>query len=236
MALAPDSAPVGGRGVVLLTLCDATTFLHLADSADCPAVCARVDLQPVTRFQSGQPDRETDPLNNRGYGRTHDFVGELRIGAVAVESDIAERGFAVEIGEIALTECETVNQFKGLKTEPLQFTRNWLNSVAPDRTTFPTTEAAALFARERRIVTACPVHRRPANQNRQGGPNRPVCRFIGRNESTVCKRMQGRTVKRSLANFPWILEAERDLRELTGSCVCVLFKACRRTSGKPLSN
>jgi alpha-D-ribose 1-methylphosphonate 5-triphosphate synthase subunit PhnI len=61
----------------------------------------------------------------RGYGRTHAFVGELRIGAVAVEVDIPELGFAVEIGEIELTECETVNQFKGSKTEPPQFTRGY---------------------------------------------------------------------------------------------------------------
>ncbi len=61
----------------------------------------------------------------RGYGRTHAFVGELRIGMVAVEMDIPELGFAVEIGEIELTECETVNQFKGSKTEPPQFTRGY---------------------------------------------------------------------------------------------------------------
>ncbi|MFN3992407.1 MAG: carbon-phosphorus lyase complex subunit PhnI [Tabrizicola flagellatus] len=61
----------------------------------------------------------------RGYGRTHAFVGELRIGRVAVEVDIPELGFAVEIGEIELTECETVNQFKGSKTEPPQFTRGY---------------------------------------------------------------------------------------------------------------
>ncbi|MFN3282576.1 MAG: carbon-phosphorus lyase complex subunit PhnI [Tabrizicola sp.] len=61
----------------------------------------------------------------RGYGRTHAFVGELRIGTVAVEVDIPELGLAVEIGEIELTECETVNQFKGSKTEPPQFTRGY---------------------------------------------------------------------------------------------------------------
>jgi alpha-D-ribose 1-methylphosphonate 5-triphosphate synthase subunit PhnI len=61
----------------------------------------------------------------RGYGRTHAFVGELRIGAVAVEMDIPELGFAVQIGEVELTECETVNQFKGSKTEPPQFTRGY---------------------------------------------------------------------------------------------------------------
>ena len=61
----------------------------------------------------------------RGYGRTHAFVGELRIGTVAVEMDIPELGFSVEIGEVELTECETVNQFKGSKTEPPQFTRGY---------------------------------------------------------------------------------------------------------------
>src|SRR5690606_28416502 len=61
----------------------------------------------------------------RGYGRTHAFVGELRIGRVAVEVEIPELGFAVEIGEVELTECETVNQFKGSRTEPPQFTRGY---------------------------------------------------------------------------------------------------------------
>ncbi len=61
----------------------------------------------------------------RGFGRTHAFVGELRIGMVAVQLDIPELGFAVEIGEIELTECETINQFKGSKSEPPQFTRGY---------------------------------------------------------------------------------------------------------------
>ncbi len=61
----------------------------------------------------------------RGYARNHAFVGELRIGAVVVEMDIPELGFAIEIGEVVLTECETVNQFKGSKTEPPQFTRGY---------------------------------------------------------------------------------------------------------------
>lgn len=61
----------------------------------------------------------------RGYGRTHAFVGELRIGVVAVEMDIPELGFAIDLGEITVTECETVNQFTGSKTEPPQFTRGY---------------------------------------------------------------------------------------------------------------
>ena len=61
----------------------------------------------------------------RGYARNHAFVGELRIGAVAVEMDIPELGFAVEIADITLTEVETVNQFAGSKSEPPQFTRGY---------------------------------------------------------------------------------------------------------------
>ncbi|MFV1875953.1 carbon-phosphorus lyase complex subunit PhnI [Nioella sp.] len=63
--------------------------------------------------------------SQRGFGRTHPFVGELRIGEVAVEMDIPELGFAIEIGEITVTECETVNQFTGSKTQPAQFTRGY---------------------------------------------------------------------------------------------------------------
>ncbi|MDO6457160.1 carbon-phosphorus lyase complex subunit PhnI [Celeribacter halophilus] len=61
----------------------------------------------------------------RGYGNSHAFVGELRIGRVAVEMDIPELGFAIEIGEVELTECETVNKFAGSKVEPPQFTRGY---------------------------------------------------------------------------------------------------------------
>ena len=61
----------------------------------------------------------------RGYARNHAFVGELRIGTCSVEMEIPELGFSVEIGGVTLTECETVNQFKGSKTEPAQFTRGY---------------------------------------------------------------------------------------------------------------
>jgi alpha-D-ribose 1-methylphosphonate 5-triphosphate synthase subunit PhnI len=61
----------------------------------------------------------------RGYARNHAFVAELRIGDVAVEMDIPELGFSIEVGEVCVTECETVNQFQGSKTEPPQFTRGY---------------------------------------------------------------------------------------------------------------
>lgn len=61
----------------------------------------------------------------RGYGHTHPFVGELRVGDVIVSMTPAELGFSIEIGEITLTECEMINQFAGSKLHPPQFTRGY---------------------------------------------------------------------------------------------------------------
>ncbi|NTJ41078.1 carbon-phosphorus lyase complex subunit PhnI [Agrobacterium larrymoorei] len=61
----------------------------------------------------------------RGYGRNHPFVGEIRIGEVEVELDVPELGFAISIGDIQVTECQMVNQFKGSAKAPPQFTRGY---------------------------------------------------------------------------------------------------------------
>ncbi|MDT7514752.1 carbon-phosphorus lyase complex subunit PhnI [Rhodoferax mekongensis] len=61
----------------------------------------------------------------RGYAHSHPFVGEVRLGSVAVEIEPEELGFAISIGDIEITECEMVNQFAGSKTEPPQFTRGY---------------------------------------------------------------------------------------------------------------
>jgi alpha-D-ribose 1-methylphosphonate 5-triphosphate synthase subunit PhnI len=61
----------------------------------------------------------------RGYGRTHAFAGEIRMGEVEIEFVPEELGFAVPLGRITLTECEMVTQFKGSATEPPQFTRGY---------------------------------------------------------------------------------------------------------------
>jgi alpha-D-ribose 1-methylphosphonate 5-triphosphate synthase subunit PhnI len=61
----------------------------------------------------------------RGYGNNHPFVGELRVGEVSVEIIPPELGFAIDIGEITLTECQMVNQFRGSRTVPPQFTRGY---------------------------------------------------------------------------------------------------------------
>jgi alpha-D-ribose 1-methylphosphonate 5-triphosphate synthase subunit PhnI len=61
----------------------------------------------------------------RGYGRTHPFAGEIRLGEVEVEFVAEEVGFAVPLGRITVTECQMVNQFKGSVTEPPCFTRGY---------------------------------------------------------------------------------------------------------------
>ncbi|MDQ0318097.1 alpha-D-ribose 1-methylphosphonate 5-triphosphate synthase subunit PhnI [Pararhizobium capsulatum DSM 1112] len=61
----------------------------------------------------------------RGYGRTHPFVGEVRIGEVEVEFDLPELGFAVSLGRIQVTECQMINQFQGSAKSPPQFTRGY---------------------------------------------------------------------------------------------------------------
>lgn len=61
----------------------------------------------------------------RGYARNHPFAGEIRLGKVSVEFAPQELGFAIELGEIEITECEMVNQFTGSKKAPPQFTRGY---------------------------------------------------------------------------------------------------------------
>jgi alpha-D-ribose 1-methylphosphonate 5-triphosphate synthase subunit PhnI len=61
----------------------------------------------------------------RGYGNAHPFVGEIRVGEVAVCFTPPELGFEIELGDIGVTECQMVNQFKGSRTEPPQFTRGY---------------------------------------------------------------------------------------------------------------
>jgi alpha-D-ribose 1-methylphosphonate 5-triphosphate synthase subunit PhnI len=59
----------------------------------------------------------------RGYAFTHPFAGEIRVGAVPLEIVPDELGFAIQIGEIALTDCQMINQFVGSAGQPPQFTR-----------------------------------------------------------------------------------------------------------------
>lgn len=61
----------------------------------------------------------------RGYGKNHPFAGEIRVGEVEVIIEPEELGFAVTIADIQVTEVQMVNQFKGSKELPPQFTRGY---------------------------------------------------------------------------------------------------------------
>ena len=61
----------------------------------------------------------------RGYGGSHPFAGEIRMGEVSIEIEPPELGFAIDIGDLTVTECQMVNQFKGSKTHPPRFTRGY---------------------------------------------------------------------------------------------------------------
>ncbi|ADO50303.1 carbon-phosphorus lyase complex subunit PhnI [[Enterobacter] lignolyticus] len=61
----------------------------------------------------------------RGYGRNHPFAGEIRSGYVEIAIVPEELGFAVNVGELLLTECEMVNGFVAPENEAPHFTRGY---------------------------------------------------------------------------------------------------------------
>ena len=61
----------------------------------------------------------------RGYAESHPFVGEIRFGTVDLCLVPEELGFEISLGDVAVTECQMVNQFKGSQSEPPQFTRGY---------------------------------------------------------------------------------------------------------------
>jgi alpha-D-ribose 1-methylphosphonate 5-triphosphate synthase subunit PhnI len=63
--------------------------------------------------------------SQRGYANSHPFAGEVRHGRVHVELMPDELGFAIDIGEIELTECQMINQFVGSASVVPQFTRGY---------------------------------------------------------------------------------------------------------------
>jgi alpha-D-ribose 1-methylphosphonate 5-triphosphate synthase subunit PhnI len=58
----------------------------------------------------------------RGYANGHPFAGEIRRGLVAVEVMADELGFALDLGDVELTECQMINQFSGAHDRPPRFT------------------------------------------------------------------------------------------------------------------
>jgi len=61
----------------------------------------------------------------RGYANSHPFAGEIRRGIVSVELVPDELGFAIDIGDLEVTECQMINQFSGSRDVPPQFTQGY---------------------------------------------------------------------------------------------------------------
>ncbi|MFC0218478.1 alpha-D-ribose 1-methylphosphonate 5-triphosphate synthase subunit PhnI [Pseudochelatococcus lubricantis] len=104
-----------------------------ADDAPAPDITREPMEFPASRDQRLQVLARGDEgfllalgySTQRGYGRTHPFVGEIRFGEVAVEFVPEELGFPVPLGNVRLTECQMVNQFTGSADKPPQFTRGY---------------------------------------------------------------------------------------------------------------
>jgi alpha-D-ribose 1-methylphosphonate 5-triphosphate synthase subunit PhnI len=116
---------------------DQEGLLEAAQEAASGAPVADVTREPM-RFPAGR-DARLQALargdegfllalgysTQRGYGGNHPFVGEIRMGTVSVEMVPEELAFPIVIGEIAVTECDMVNQFGGDAERPPQFTRGY---------------------------------------------------------------------------------------------------------------
>jgi alpha-D-ribose 1-methylphosphonate 5-triphosphate synthase subunit PhnI len=61
----------------------------------------------------------------RGFGFTHPYAGEIRAGEVTVTIVPPELGFSIDLGEITVTECCMLNNFRGSATEPPRFTQGY---------------------------------------------------------------------------------------------------------------
>jgi alpha-D-ribose 1-methylphosphonate 5-triphosphate synthase subunit PhnI len=63
--------------------------------------------------------------SQRGFGRTHPFAGEIRLGEVEIEFFAEEAGFALPLGHVFVSECQMINQFKGSDASAPKFTRGY---------------------------------------------------------------------------------------------------------------
>jgi alpha-D-ribose 1-methylphosphonate 5-triphosphate synthase subunit PhnI len=63
--------------------------------------------------------------SQRGWGNTHPLCGEIRMGEVAVEFVPEELGFAIDVGEITVTECQMLGGSKSSAEKPPQYMRGY---------------------------------------------------------------------------------------------------------------
>ena len=94
------------------------------DPPDFPVTDRATRLQMLARADEGYL-LAIGYSTQRGYGRNHPFAGEIRIGAIEIEIELADFDEPVCIGEITLTECQMVNQFSGSRSRAPQFTRGY---------------------------------------------------------------------------------------------------------------
>jgi len=129
----PEAAPTPTPRVTDLLIADGILPPEAAGDDD-PSDLTRVPLAfPADRAARLQALARGDEgfllglgySTQRGYGRNHPFAGEIRMGDVAVEIQPEELPFPIEIGEVELTECQMINQFKGDAENPPQFTRGY---------------------------------------------------------------------------------------------------------------
>jgi alpha-D-ribose 1-methylphosphonate 5-triphosphate synthase subunit PhnI len=138
---APASAPTAPAGPSALAS-RVTDIIARDDLIDRETAPSDASVADITRDALGFPAPRDARLQNlargdegfllglaystqRGYGRTHPFVGEIRFGEVEVELFVEDLGFAVPLGEISVTECQMVNQFTGGDGRPPRFTRGY---------------------------------------------------------------------------------------------------------------
>jgi alpha-D-ribose 1-methylphosphonate 5-triphosphate synthase subunit PhnI len=105
-----------------------------AENRDCPFDLTREPLMfPQKRAGRLQALARADEgfllalaySTQRGYGAVHPFVAELRLGSVEVEFLVPETETVITIGRLEVTECQTVNRFKGGGGRPPMFTRGY---------------------------------------------------------------------------------------------------------------
>lgn len=136
---APQEAPPGAEIAIphVMTLLDREGLVERNPQPDPACVPADLTRDAISfpaerdlRLQSLARGDEGFLLalgysTQRGYGRTHAFAGEIRMGEIEVEFVPEELGFPVPLGRITLTECEMVTQFQGSATQAPQFTRGY---------------------------------------------------------------------------------------------------------------
>jgi len=136
-AVTPETVSASQSMLPVTSLLNAEGLLEAEEPSDEAAPVADLTREPLTfpaerdaRLQALARGDEGFLLalgysTQRGYGRNHPFAGEIRMGTVAVEIQPDDLPFPIEIGEIEVTECQMVNQFKGSKSKPPQFTRGY---------------------------------------------------------------------------------------------------------------